>query len=487
MALRSNLQAVILAGGQSKPFKTEQTKLSFPLCGQELILYPVKLLEQLNIPIMVVLGYQKELIQKIIDSNISDITYAEQMEQRGTGHALLCSKASWQADHILVMNGDIPLLTEEIIQDLITKHFFNNATITFITAHNSDPELTGYGRVIRDNGSVAVLEHAEHVRSSLQHCCINGGVYLIKRSFLDAYLHRISPYAHSGEFGLPELIRMAAAQKLTVETIQVPFDYIRGVNTLKELWAVEHIKRSELISHWMAEGVRFSAAQNVHLDIDVTIGPDSFIGPGVHLLKGTHIGSHCRVEGFTYISNSVLHDHVNVLPHCLIYDSAIHAYAQIGPFAHIRKGSTIDTHATVGNFVEVSATTMGSYTKAKHLTYLGNADIGSRVNIGAGTITCNYDGFSKHATVIKEGAFIGSNSALIAPLSIGKGSLTAAGSTLTQSVPDDALAIARAPQINKEEYASARRQRLLEQTQQERISACQCTHEPQKPIMVEAS
>lgn len=486
MALRSNVQAVILAAGQSKPFKTENSKLSFPICGQEMILYPIKLLENLNIPTTVVVGHQKELLRKIIDVKASSITYVEQLEQRGTGHALLCARAQLQAEHILVINGDVPLVTPEIIQDMLERHFVNDATVTFITAHNDDPGLEGYGRVMRKGAMVEVIE-CNDKRNTSSLCCINGGIYIFKRSFLENSLHRIPPYMHSGEFGLPELIGMACAQGLTVETMHVPFDYVRSVTTLKDLWIVEHIKRSELIHYWMTQGVRFSFAQNVHLDIDVTIGPDTLIGSGVHLLNGTHIGSHCIVDGFTYISNSVLHDHVHILPHCFIYDSAIHAYAQIGPFAHIRKGSVIDTHATIGNFVEVSATTLGSYTKAKHFSYLSNAAIGSHVHIGAGTITGNRDGHSsKHPTVIKEGAFIGSNSTLIAPITIGKGAMTAAGSTLTKAVPDQSLGIARTAQVNKEGYASRLRSRFKEQEYEEKHT-CTCTHETNAAMSIEVA
>ncbi len=486
MALRSNVQAVILAAGQSKLFKTENTKLSFPICGQEMILYPVKMLENLNIPTTVVLGHQRELLRKIIDAKASSITYVEQLEQRGTGHALLCARAQLQAEHVLVINGDAPLVTPAMIQDMIAQHFLNDATVTFATSHNEDPGLEGYGRVMRKDSAVEIIEYNDK-RDTSSLCCVNGGIYIFKRSFLEAALHRIPPYTHSGEFGVPELIGMASAQGLIVETVQLPFDNVRNVTTLKDLWVVEHIKRSELISYWMTQGVRFSFAQNVHLDIDVTIGPDTLIGVGVHLLNGTNIGAHCVVDGFTYISNSILHDHVHLLPHCYIYDSAIHAYAQIGPFAHIRKGSVIDTHVTVGNFVEVSSTTLGSHTKAKHFSYLSNAAIGSHVNIGAGTITGNHDGHgTKHPIVIKEGAFIGSNSTLVAPITIGKGAMTAAGSTLTKHVPDQSLGIARPPQINKEGYASRLRSRFKEAEYEEKHT-CTCAHEANAAMSIEVA
>lgn len=453
MAQRANLQAILLAAGKSTRFKTEQSKLSFPICGQAMILYPVSLFKKMDIPTTIIVGYQKELIQDIVGSSYPDVTYAEQTVQRGTGHAVLCSKPYWNAEHILIMNGDCPLVADHIIEDLVAKHFLNNATISFVTSHNSDPTLTGYGRVIKEAGIIKVIEQKDFRGDPGLECCINAGIYLIKRSFLEKNLEAIQPNAQTGELYLPELIRMAAAQKLHVETVHVPFDYVRGVNTLKELWTAEHIKRSELIGHWMSQGVRFSAPQNVHLDIDVTIDSGSIIGSGVVLLKGTRIGKNCSIDPYSIMSNSILHDHVSIYSHSIIYDSVIHSHAQVGPFAHIRNQSTIGAYSVIGNFVEVTASNIGQKTKAKHLSYLGNAHIGSSVNIGAGAITCNYNGYTKDTTTIKDNAFIGSHCALIAPVTVGSHAITAAGSTITQDVPDKALAIARSRQENKENYA----------------------------------
>ncbi len=478
MALWSNIQAVVLAAGRSARFKTEQSKLSFSICGQEMVLYPTKLLQKLDIPITFTVGYQKEVVQGIIKNSGIEANYAEQLEQKGTGHALLCSRPFWYADHILVMHGDTPLVAQDILEDLINKHLANQATLSFVTAHNSDPELIGYGRIIRDNGGIKVQEHFDHQRDVRQQCCINAGIYLIKRSFLEASIHLIGPYPQSGEMNAHELIRIASAQGLKVETVQAPFDYIRGVKTLKELWTVEHIKRAELITYWMSQGVRFAAAQNVHLDHDVIIGPDTSIGSGVILLKGTRIGSHCVIDAFSYISNSVIQDYAAVLSHSVIYDSIVQQQAKIGPFAHLRKESTIGLSATIGNFVEVSASSVGPYSKAKHLAYLGNAQVGANVRIGAGTVTCSDDGFTKHTTVIGDGACIGGNSSLVAPLSIGREAFTVSGSTLTESVPDYTCGSARSPQVNKENYGYARRLPCLSERKGHQCISLQCAPVP---------
>ncbi len=467
MAQRANLQAVILAAGKSTRFKTEQSKLTFLICGQEMILYPVKMFKKMEILTTLVVGYQKEHIKDIVSRFDATITFAEQNVQKGTGHAVLTSKQYWNADNILIMNGDCPLITETIMEDLIHKHTVNDATITFVTSHNSDPSLTGYGRVIKDAGVTKIIEQNEfHGDTSLQ-CCINAGIYLIKRSFLADNLEIIPANRQSGEIYLPELMRMASAQGLHVETVHVPFDYVRGVNTLKELWTVEHIKRSEMIAHWMSQGVRFATAQSVHLDIDVTIGSGTVIGSGVVLLKGTTIGTNCFIDSFSIINNSTIYDNVTVLSHSIVRDSIVHNHAQIGPFAHLRNNSIVGAQSCVGNFVEVTASSIGPNSKAKHLSYIGNAQIGSSVNIGAGSVTCNYNGFVKNTTIIKDNAFIGSNNALIAPVTIGQNAITAAGSTINQDVPDNALAIARARQENKNGYANELRARY---------HACQLDH-----------
>lgn len=470
MINKSSVQAIILAAGRSTRFKIGQTKLSFLICGQEMILYPVKLFQKLNIPVCLVVGYQKEVVKAIIERSGIATTFVEQTEQKGTAHAVACSRQHWFADEIIIMAGDSPLVSEDVIQELLETHYKTRATITFISAHNSDPSLRGYGRIVKRGSSICIIEKSDPRYDDLDNqCCINSGIYIVKRSFLETYLDQIKPDPETKELYLTEIIHQACCAGLKVEMIHVPFDVIRGVNTLKELWTVEHIKRSELISYWMSQGVRFSTAQHVHIDVDVTLGVGTFIGTGVVLLQGTNIGAHCTIDAGSVIGNTTIGDHTNILPHSVIYDSVIGSNCNVGPMAHIRKGSVVGDHSYIGNFVEVSASKIGAYTKAKHLSYLGNANVGSHVNIGAGTITCNYDGVKKHETCILDGAFIGSNNALIAPVTIGKESLTAAGSTITENVPDFALAIARGQQVNKEQGATRIRERLMQQKSQESV------------------
>jgi len=463
--MNKSLQAILLAAGKSSRFKTNNTKLGYTLCGQELILYPVKLLNNLSIPTTVVIGHQKEKIQQaIVQARIENIDFIEQNEQNGTGHAVLCTQKNWFAENILIMSGDTPLIKQETIEHLIQKHKDTHADISFITAHNTNPSLITYDRIIKKNNIITIVEGSSYSGDTTIDCCINTGIYLIKKTFLEEALPLLQPHAN-GELYLTDLIIYAAQNGKKYESMSAPFDTIRGINTLKELWAAEHIKRSELIEYWMDRGVYFSAAQNVYLDINVSIGTGSFIGAGVLLLNGTKIGDNCVIDAFSVITNSTIHNGATIAPHSVITDSTIESHAQVGPFAHVRNHSVIGEHAAIGNFVEVTKTNVGSNSKAKHLSYLGNGVVGSHVNIGAGTIFCNYNGFTKETTTINDYAYIGSNNALVAPVTIGANAITGAGSVITREVPDNALALGRSSQINKEGYAPILKERLQKKEQ----------------------
>ncbi len=462
--LTEKLQAIILAAGKSSRFNTSLTKLSFTICGQEMIAYPLRLLSNLSIKSTLVVGYQKEVLLDIIKKYNYSCEYVEQSQQKGTGHAVLCSKESWAAENILILNADVPLLNEDHLISLIEKHSSSDATITFAAAYNADPSVTGYGRIIMEDGSLSIVEQRDFTGDPSSHCRLNAGIYLIKRSFLEAELPHL-PASSSGEFYITDLIKKASKAGERVEIVDLPFDYVRGVNTLKELWVAEHIKKSDIIAHWMNQGVRFAAPQSVHIDLNVTLDADSFIGYGVQLRNGTKIGCSVHIDAFSIIDNARIHDGAIIYSHSVVQNAEVHTASQIGPFAHIHKESVLYPQSVVGNFVEVSKSTIGLKTKAKHLAYIGNAEVGAHANIGAGTITCNYNGVSKHVTTIKDRAFVGVNTSLIAPVTIGEGAFIAAGSVITQDVPEDALAIARMEQINKEQYASKLKERYVQNQQ----------------------
>lgn len=460
--MNKNLQAIILAAGASTRFNTEKTKLAEPICGQAMILFPTKLLAQFQIPTTIVVGYQQAIVRSVVQQQHGNtIQFVVQEKQEGTGHALACTKDLWEKNHILVINGDCPLTTEETIQSLYEKHIRENATISFVTACNPDHTSKSYGRVVKKDTIIEIVEAKDFTGDPIEHCCINAGIYIIKRDFLTNYIATLKDNNASKEFYITDLVKIASQNNNHVATISAPFDTIRGINTLQELWAAEQIKRSDLIKYWMDNGVRFSLAQNVHIDLNVQIGKGSYIGCGIHLLGSTSIGKNCRIQEFSSLENVTLGDNVNIHPHCIIKDSHIEARSEVGPFAHLKNNTHLGPDTIVGNFVEIKNSTLGKQSKAKHLIYLGDAIIGSHVNIGAGTITCNYDGVNKHKTIIKDNAFIGGNNTIIAPVVIGENAFTAAGSTITADVPDNALAIARSHQVNKHEYAKKLRPKII--------------------------
>ena len=463
-----HLQAIVMAAGKSSRFNTNQTKLTHTICGQELIVYVAKLLNRLHIPTTFILGHQKEEIKTVLQREALPFECVEQIEQKGTGHALATSQTQWAADHLLIINADMPLVTEEIIRSLIDKHTQSHAALTFVTAHNIDPSLKGYGRVIRDGSHMVIVEQRDleaHGIESIDEpaTLINAGIYCIEKKCFERYIKHITPSPKTGEYYISAVVELISRHGEHIETVEAPFDTIRDVNTMKELWVAEHIKKSELISSWMEQGVRFTAPQTTHIEHDVVIEAGAIIQAGAVLTQGSHIGANVTIGAYSVITNSIIRKNAQILPHSVITDSIICPEATIGPFAHIRKQSIIGEESVIGNFVEVSDSTIGLQTKAKHLTYLGSAHIGSRVTIGAGTITCNDDGFTTYCSIIHDDVSIGSNNSLIAPVVIGKSAMTGAGSTINVNVPADALGVARTVQENKEQYAPQLREKKQQQ------------------------
>lgn len=448
-----SVQAVVLAAGKSTRFAMGSSKLAFPLCGQPMVLYPIITLESLSIPIIVVTGYQQELIQQIItEKTKSKPLFVEQTIQKGTGHAVSCTKESWKEDHILIINGDMPLITPELITQLVHEHLITHATVSFVIAPCQE-HPNGYGKVIRTDKSVQIVEARDFKGSRQEGRFINAGIYIINKDFLRSEIEKLSLHENSQEWYITDIVGSASDSGHLIHTLETDFDTIRGINTISELATAEKIIRERIVQNWMKKGVYFEQPETTVIEQSVALGVGTRIGAGVHLLQNTRIGSRCTIGNYSTLSNTVLADQVTVLPHCVITDSEIYDHASIGPFAHLRNVHSIHENVHIGNFVEVSNSTIGAYTKAKHLSYIGNANIAEQVNIGAGTITCNYDGFQKHVTTIEKNVKIGSNNSLVAPVTIGHDAITAAGSVITSDVPPYALGIARAHQVNKEHYA----------------------------------
>ncbi|MFC1841730.1 bifunctional UDP-N-acetylglucosamine diphosphorylase/glucosamine-1-phosphate N-acetyltransferase GlmU [Candidatus Dependentiae bacterium] len=474
--MKNNLQAVILAAGKSTRFNTENSKLLEKICGQPMVLFPTKLLEKLGIDTTLVVGYQNEMIEKVVSQHHKNVTFVHQKKQLGTGHAVACTKDVWEKEHILILNGDMPLVTTETIKNFFKEHIKQKAAISIVGAYVEEDDHA-YGRIIEQGKSIKIVEAKDFEKKpTVDIWPINAGIYLVKTEFLRNCIDQIDKKNKAKEFYITSLIEIAFKKNLKIATLYADFEEIRGVNTLEELAQVEEIKRYETIRNWMKKGVRFNTTHNAYIDIDVHIGAGTTIEPGVHILSGSNIEKHCKIRKSSTIENSVIEDNVEILQGSIVRNSHIGKHAKVGPFAHIHTESAIGDETVVGNFVEIKKSKVAKNTCVKHLSYLGNATIGSKVNIGAGTITCNYDGFTKHETIIKDNAFIGSNNTLVAPLKIEQHAFTAAGSTITEDVGKNSLAIARARQITKQDYV----QKLLEKLQYRSISE----HAPEKKCRV---
>ncbi len=452
---------VIMAAGKGTRLKSRRAKVLHQIGGQPLLAHVIKAAKQI-VPaehVYVIVGHQAEKVRAAIEP--LGVKFVLQAEQRGTGHAIMCAReqvASYQ--NILVLSGDVPLIRPETIARLRDFHLSKKAAMTILTAAPSDP--FGYGRVIRaGSGSDrvrAIVEQNALTKEQQKEREINSGIYAFATRPLLANIDRLNTDNAHRELYLTDMAALLVKSKATVVALKAsdPGEVL-GANTLAELSSLDATMRARKCAELMAAGVSIYRPETCVIDPEVEIGADTILEPFVQILGRTRIGSDCRIRSFSIISDSHIADNVLFRPGCIIDQSTIAAGAQLGPYAHVRPGSEIGEGAHVGNFVETKKTRMGRGSKANHLTYLGDSDIGAGVNVGAGTITCNYDGAHKHMTVIEEGAFIGSDSTLVAPVHIGKGAYVAAGSTITEDVPADALALGRTRQIIKEGWARQRR------------------------------
>lgn len=331
-----NLQAILLAGGKSIRFNTEKTKLTEKICGKEMILYPLDLLQRMNIPTTMVVGFQKEKILDVLTKhNIKNVDIAVQEEQLGTGHAVVMSRDHWEKEHILIMNGDIPLMTAEVIQKLYNKHIKTDADISFATAHSLDETSDNYCRIVINDNKIRVIERRDEALDRDAQCCVSVGVYIVKKSFLQTHIDKLTKSSLTQEYYLPELIQIASNHNCKIITTPIAFDLARAVNTLAELWVVEHIKRSQLISYWMNHGVRFAISLNVMIDCDVILEPGVYIGSGAHLLGKTIVKKNANIGAFAYVKNSTIEENAKIKSHTVIINSTIGQDAIINSFTQV--------------------------------------------------------------------------------------------------------------------------------------------------------
>ncbi len=446
-----DLHIVVLAAGKGTRMKSALPKVLHGAGGRPLIDHVMASARSLKpASIVVIIGHQTEQLRAHLEGG-PGIQFALQEPQLGTGHALLQAESHLKgmSGTVLLLSGDVPLLRAETVRALLSHHVNTRAAATVLTATVARPD--GYGRIVRTGGSIsAIVEHKDATASERAIAEINSGVYAFDLAPLFGALRQVGSSNAQGEYYLPDLVRVFRGQGLAVETVSLSdAREILGVNSRKELAEVSAILRDRKNDELMASGVTIVDPATTWVEADVVIGPDTVLHPGVYLEGHTRVGSGCEIHSGVRIIDSTVGDRVVINNFCVIRQSAIENGAVVGPFAQLRPASKVSENAHVGNFVELKNTTLGRGSKANHLTYLGDATIGEKVNVGAGTITCNYDGVAKHPTIIEDGAFIGSDSQLIAPVRVGKNSYVAAGSSITEDVPPDSLAIARGKQVNK--------------------------------------
>jgi bifunctional UDP-N-acetylglucosamine pyrophosphorylase/glucosamine-1-phosphate N-acetyltransferase len=451
----------IMAAGKGTRLKSQLAKVLHQVGGKPLLTRVIAAATQVVPPadVFVIIGHEAERVRSVVAH--TGVNFVLQTDQRGTGHALMVAQPALSAyDHVIVLSGDAPQITPQTIARLLNFHLDQQAALTLLSADLDHP--TGYGRVIRKNSRSAEVEAIVEEKSSspAQKAIheINAGFYVFALPQLLSNIEKLSTANPHGEYYLTDMasVLRRSKQRVAVWKTENP-DEVLGANTLAELAAIDHQIRMQKCQQLMSEGVTIFYPATCVIDDEVEVAADTVIEPSVQILGRSRIGAACHISSFSVIRNSEVNAGVLIRPGCILEEAHIGPSAILGPYSHLRPGSDIGEGAHVGNFVETKKIRLGKGSKANHLTYLGDAEIGAGVNIGAGTITCNYDGAQKHTTIIGDGAFIGSDSTLVAPVRVGKGAYVGAASCITSNVPDDSLAVGRARQVVKEGWAREKR------------------------------
>ena len=466
MGSTSKLAVVVMAAGKGTRLKSRRPKVLHEIGGKPLLGHVIAAASRVVAPsdIKVIVGHQSERVREAMGA--TGVVFVEQAEQRGTGHAVQCaSEAIAGYTDVLVLSGDVPLIRTETIRQVFEFHHKNDAAMTILTTAIEDP--TGYGRVMRrsaDSADVESIIEQPDLKPD-QHSIreINSGIYAFKTATLLAHLRKLTAENNKSELYLTDMAAILCSEGERVVAVQAAqAAEVLGANTIAELVALDATLRAATAKRLMDSGVTIFRPDTCVIDADVEIGPDTVIEPFVQLLGHTCIGADCHIRSYNVVESCTIGNGVLLRPGCMLEHSTVGDGAEIGPFAHLRPGCEIGEKAHIGNFVEGKKVRLGKGSKANHLTYLGDADVGPGTNIGAGVITCNYDGARKYQTRIGSGVFVGSDSTLVAPITIDDGAYIGAGSCITKDVPAGALAVGRSRQVTKEGWAHARRARIEE-------------------------
>jgi bifunctional UDP-N-acetylglucosamine pyrophosphorylase / glucosamine-1-phosphate N-acetyltransferase len=457
------LAIVIMAAGKGTRLKSRRPKVLHQIGGRALVEHVVAAAAQVVEPkdIYVVIGHEAEAVRSALQH--TGVRFVVQAEQRGTGHAIQTAKPEVEEyENLIVLSGDAPMITTETILKLRDFHLEQQAAMTVLTTQPADP--TGYGRVVRKTADkpdvLAIVEQKALKPEQLSAPEINSGIYAFRAEPLFKLIGQLSTDNAHGEYYLTDMAALLVKAKERVVALETTDVHeVLGANTIAEMMELDAEMRMRKARALMDDGVTIFRPETSVIDSTVTVGTDTIVEPFVQLLGRTTIGSGCRIRSYSVIEDSTIGDEVTVLNGSIVTSSQVAKSAVIGPYSRLRPESEIGEGAHIGNFVEIKKSRVGAKSKANHLTYIGDTDIGPGTNVGAGTITCNYDGKNKHRTTIGANVFIGSDSTLVAPLAIADGSYIAAGSTITEDVPADALALGRARQTTKPDWAKKMRSR----------------------------
>ena len=461
-AVKNPLAAIVLAAGKGTRMRSSRAKVLHELLGRPLVCYPVELARSLGAdPVIAVLGHQHEAVEAALLTRLGAgaVTVVEQAEQRGTGHAVrlaMPALAKMADGLVLVLYGDVPLLRRETLEELVGT-VRRYGCLALVTA--TPPDATGYGRILRDERGhvIRVVEQKDATPDEQAIGEINAGIYCGPADFFREAVAGLGSANAQGEYYLTDVVARAA-QSIGVSAIEADFGDVAGINDRQQLAEAEATLRARINRAWQAH-VTFRDPASAVVEPGVEIGVDAELGRNVALRGRTRIGHGVRIGDGCILTDTEVGAGAELRPYSIATDTVIGPGAIIGPFAHMRPGTQLGPEVHLGNFVETKKTVIGKGSKANHLTYLGDTTIGEKVNVGAGTITCNYDGYKKFQTVIEDGAFIGSDSQLIAPVRVGKRAVVGAGTTVTRDVPPGSLALSRAEQIEKAGYADKVAQR----------------------------
>ena len=458
--------AVVLCAGQGTRMRSEIAKVLHELWGQPMGLWAVKAAMQGGAEkVVAVVGHQAEKVEEAFKGRVPEIETVLQSEQKGTGHAVQMAVPTLSdfKGTVLVLCGDTPCLTGSTLKQLCMAREETNAPVALATAMVPDP--TGYGRIVRDmlGRMQRIVEQKDATPEEREIDEINTGVYAFDAQFLCAHLESLKSENAQCEYYLTDLVELAAGlidEEQTLPTLQIPFEEAMGVNNRVQLAEAAQLLRAQILHYWMQNGVTMCDPATTYVDAGVDLGQDVIIGANVALRGCTRVASMVSIDNGCVINNTKIERGATIHSHTICENAHVGANTQVGPFARLRPGAELQQGAKVGNFVEMKKAVLGENAKANHLSYIGDAQIGAGSNIGAGTITCNYDGFGKNPTTLGENVFIGSNSTLVAPLEIGDNAYVAAGSTVNHDVNADDLAIGRVRQENKKGYAAKLRARF---------------------------